>query len=397
MKIGIPKEIKNHEYRVGATPAMVRALVEAGHEVFVETKAGLKIGFTDEMYTQMGAKIAATPYDIYSNQMIIKVKEPQESEYPLLKEDQILFCYLHLAPDPVQTRHLVNSRCVAIAYETVTDAQGRLPLLVPMSEIAGRLAIQVGATTLQMNNGGKGLLLGGVPGVFPARVLVVGGGVVGTEAARMAMGLGASVAIIDKDLNRLRTLDALFGPHLKTLYSTSLNIEEAVAQADLVVGAVLIPGKTAPKLISHKMVSKMAPGSVIVDVAIDQGGCAETSRPTTHADPTYVVDGVVHYCVTNMPGACAKTSTQALTNATMDYALAIANKGYQRALQDSIGLRNGLNVCHGHVTNESVAADLGYPYVAPEKVLGMKSNLSSLMENTLSMKSVVGTVGCATS
>jgi alanine dehydrogenase len=367
MKIGIPKEIKNHEYRVGATPSMVRALVEAGHQVSVQTEAGSQIGFTNDMYVQSGAKIVPTAADVYMNQMIIKVKEPQESEFPLLKEDQILFCYLHLAPDPIQTKHLIDSKCVAIAYETVTDAQGRLPLLVPMSEIAGRIAIQVGATTLQLNHGGKGLLLGGVPGVPPARVVVIGGGVVGTEAARMAMGLGASVTIIDKDLNRLRQLDALYGPHLKTLYSTSANVEEAVKLADLVIGAVLIPGKTAPKLVTEKMVKSMSPGSVIVDVAIDQGGCVETARPTTHAHPTYEVHGVVHYCVTNMPGACARTSTQALTNATMDYALAIANKGYRRALMENPGLRNGLNVFHGHVTNESVAHDLGYAYVSPER------------------------------
>lgn len=369
MIIGIPKEIKNHEYRVGATPAMVRAFVEAGHKVFVQTDAGTKIGFTDTMFTSAGAKIVSTPAEIYSCEMIVKVKEPQESEFPLLRQGQILFCYLHLAPDPEQTKHLVDSKVVAIAYETVTDAQGRLPLLVPMSEIAGRIAIQVGATTLQMNHGGKGLLLGGVPGVFPARVTVIGGGVVGTEAARMAMGLGASVTIVDKDLNRLRALDALFGPHLKTLYSTSASIEEALTLSDLVVGAVLIPGKTAPKLITRQMIKKMASGSVIVDVAIDQGGCAETSKPTTHTEPTYVVDGVVHYCVTNMPGACALTATKALTNATMDYALKIANKGYKQALKENPGLRDGLNVCLGHVTNGPVAHDLGYDYVAPESLL----------------------------
>lgn len=369
MLIGVPKEIKNHEYRVGATPGMVRTLVEAGHKVCVQANAGTKIGFTDEMYRNAGARILNTAAEIYASEMIIKVKEPQESEFALLREGQILFCYLHLAPDPVQTKHLAEKKVIAIAYETVTDIQGRLPLLVPMSEIAGRIAIQVGATTLQMNHGGKGLLLGGVPGVLPARVVVIGGGVVGTEAARMAMGLGASVTIVDKDLNRLRALDALFGPHLKTLYSTSSNIEEALALADLVIGAVLIPGKTAPKLITREMIKKMAPGTVLVDVAIDQGGCAETSRPTTHADPTYVVDGVIHYCVTNMPGACALTSTKALTNATMDYALKIANKGYKQALKEHPGLLDGLNVCLGHVTNPYVAADLGYKYVSPKEFL----------------------------
>lgn len=366
MIIGIPKEIKNHEYRVGATPAMVRTLAEAGHKVQVQAGAGSQIGYTDDMYKVAGATIVPLASDIYKCEMIIKVKEPQESEYHLLREGQILFCYLHLAPDPVQTKALVDSKTVAIAYETVTDPQGRLPLLVPMSEIAGRIAIQVGATTLQMNNGGKGLLLGGVPGVPPARVVVIGGGVVGTEAARMALGLGAHVTVVDKDLNRLRTLDALYGPNLKTLYSTSQSIEEAVTNADLVIGAILIPGKTAPKLITKAMIQKMAPGSVVVDVAIDQGGCTETSRPTTHAYPTYEVNGIVHYCVTNMPGACARTSTQALTNSTVEYALLLANKGWKKALADNKHLANGLNVCLGKITNPQVASDLGYPFVAPE-------------------------------
>ncbi len=369
MLIGIPKEIKNHEYRVGATPAMARALVEAGHQLLVQKDAGTQIGFSDSLYREAGARIVNTPTEVYACEMIIKVKELQEEEFPLLHKGQILFCYLHLAPDPIQTKHLVESGVVAIAYETVTDVYGRLPLLVPMSEIAGRIAIQVGATCLQMNHGGKGRLLGGVPGVSPASVTIIGGGIVGTEAARMAMGLGASVTLIDKDLNRLRTLDSLFGPHLKTLYSTSTAIEESLISADLVIGAVLIPGKTAPKLITSQMIKKMSAGSVLVDVAIDQGGCAETSRPTTHTTPTYVVDGVVHYCVTNMPGACALTSTQALTNATMDYAMKIADKGYKQALYDHPGLRDGLNVCLGLVTNESVASDLGYPYTPPMKVL----------------------------
>lgn len=369
MLIGIPKEIKNHEYRVGATPSMVHLLTEAGHQVIVQTQAGASIGYSDEMFQSAGAKIASVPEEVYKSEMIIKVKEPQESEFPLLREGQVIFCYLHLAPDPIQTESLIKSKVVAVAYETVTDANGRLPLLIPMSEIAGRIAIQVGAMYLQLNQGGKGLLLGGVPGVSPAKVTIIGGGVAGTESARMALGLGADVTVIDKDLHRLRTLDALFGPKLKTLYSSSLAIEEAVIGSDLVVGAVLIPGKTAPKLVTRKMVKKMALGSVIVDVAIDQGGCAETSRPTTHANPTYVVDGVIHYCVTNMPGACARTSTQALTNATMDYALTIANNGWKRACARHEGLRNGLNVCYGHVTNESVAHDLGYPYIPAAHVL----------------------------
>lgn len=369
MKIGVPKEIKNNEFRVGATPAMVRLFVENGHQVVVESNAGKKIDFPDEDYIKAGGKIVATPKEVYQSDMILKVKEPQESEFPLMHEGQILFTYLHLAPDPVQTKNLLQRKVIGIAYETVADSLGRLPLLIPMSEIAGRIAIQVGATCLQLNNGGKGLLLGGVPGVFPARVVVIGGGVVGTEAARMAMGLGAHVTIIDKDLNRLRQLDALYGPNLKTLYSSSLAIEEAVARADLVIGAVLVPGKLAPKLITRSMIQQMAPGSVVVDVAIDQGGCFETATPTTHANPTYVVDGVVHYCVTNMPGACARTSTLALTNATMDYALMIANKGYRQALLENAGLRNGLNVYHGKVTNEAVATDLGYEFVPPEEAL----------------------------
>lgn len=369
MLIGIPKEIKNHEYRVGATPGMVRFLIEAGHQVFVQKDAGSQIGYTDAMFTAAGAKIVSTAAEVYAAEMVIKVKEPQENEYPLLREGLILFCYLHLAPDPTQTQQLLEKKVIGIAYETVTDIHGKLPLLVPMSEIAGRISIQVGASSLQMNNDGLGILLGGVPGVFPGRVTIIGGGVVGTEAARMAMGLGASVTIIDKDLNRLRALDALYGPNLKTLYSIPTNIEEMLIRSELVIGSVLIPGKTAPKLITRSMIKKMMPGSVFVDVAIDQGGCSETSRPTTHAHPTYIVDGVVHYCVTNMPGACARTSTQALTNATMDYALKIANKGYKKALLEHPGLKDGLNVCLGHVTNEHVACDLGYPYVPADKML----------------------------
>lgn len=369
MIIGIPKEIKNHEYRVGATPAMVRLLVENNHIVTVQRDAGTEIGFTDDMFREAGADIVATAEEVYAADMIIKVKEPQASEYSLLREGQILFCYLHLAPDPVQTEALLKQKVIGVAYETVTDRHGKLPLLVPMSEMAGRTAIQVGAIALQLNTGGKGLLLGGVPGVTPANVLVIGGGVVGTEAARMAMGLGANVVIMDRDLNRLRALDALFAPKLKTLFSTSLSIENELKHADLVIGSVLIPGKTAPKLITREMVRTMTPGSVIVDVAIDQGGCAETSRPTTHDEPTYVVDGVIHYCVTNMPAVCARTSTQALTNATMSYALNLANKGWIQALIEDPGLRNGLNVCLGRVTNESVAHDLGFNYVPAEEVL----------------------------
>lgn len=368
--IGIPKEIKNHEYRVGATPDMVKTLAQAGHQVYVETLAGDRIGFTDDMYVVAGAKIAKTAEEIYNAcEMIIKVKEPQQSEFPLLREGQVLFCYLHLAPDPEQTKYLLERKVIGIAYETVTDKQERLPLLTPMSEIAGRIAIQTGATALQMAYGGRGVLLGGVPGVVPGKVVVIGGGVVGTNAARMALGLGADVTILDNNLNRLRELDALFGPAMKTCYSTFVTLENAVKSADLVVGAVLVPGKMAPKLVTKKMVEKMMQGSVIVDVAIDQGGCIETSRPTTHSDPMYTVSGVVHYCVTNMPGACARTATQALTASTTPYALKIANLGYKKALQEDPGLMLGLNVCLGYVTNASVAQDLGYDYTAPEGIL----------------------------
>lgn len=369
MQIGIPKEIKDKEFRVGATPDMVYALSQAGHKVFVETKAGDVIGFTDEMYTAAGGHIVKGPAEVYKTEMVIKVKEPQESEFPLMHEGQILFCYFHLAPDPVQTKHLLERKVIAVAYETVTDKLGRLPLLVPMSEIAGRLAIQAGATALQMANGGRGVLLAGVPGVLPAHVTVIGGGVVGTQAARMALGLGADVTILDNNLFRLRELDALYGPRLKTLFASPASIEQCVKMSDLVVGAVLVPGKLAPRLVSHQMVKKMMKGSVIVDVAIDQGGCCETSKPTTHTHPTYVVDGVVHYCVANMPGACARTSTMALTNATMTYAVKLASSGLKEALKEDRGFMEGLNLYKGHVTNEPVAQDLGYPYVSPEKVL----------------------------
>lgn len=369
MIIGIPKEIKNHEYRVGATPDMVKNFAHAGHKTVVEASAGERIGFTDAMYAEAGAKVVRSAAEVYGEaEMIIKVKEPQAEEFPLLREGQILFCYLHLAPDPEQAKHLLERKVVGIAYETVTDAQHRLPLLVPMSEIAGRIAIQTGATALQMAHGGRGVLLGGVPGVAPGKVVVLGGGVVGTNAARMALGLGADVSILDNNLHRLRDLDALFGPGLKTLYSSPSAIEEAVMSADLVIGAVLVPGKMAPRLVTKKMVEKMRQGSVIVDVAIDQGGCIETSRPTSHSEPTYTVGGVVHYCVTNMPGACARTATQALTNATTPYALKIAHLGYKKALQEDPGLMLGLNVCLGHVTNQPVAQDLGYEYCPPDKL-----------------------------
>lgn len=369
MHIGIPKEVKKDENRVGATPETVYSYVSAGHSVFVENNAGHQIGFTNEMYQKAGATIVHSAKEVYSKEMIIKVKEPQQSEFPLLHEGQILFTYLHLAPDPEQTKQLLERKVIGIAYETVTDEAGRLPLLVPMSEVAGRISIQAGATALQIAHGGKGVLLGGIPGVRPANVIILGAGVVGTEAMRMALGLGANVTIFDRSLNRLRELDKLYAPALKTLYSTPAAIEEAIITADLIVGAVLIPGKTAPKLLTRAHLKKMAPGTVIVDVAIDQGGCAETSKPTTHSAPTYVIDGVVHYCVANMPAACAKTATQGLTNATLPYALKIASLGYKQALIEDVHLRNGLNVYRGKVTNEHVAADLGYEYFEPFSVL----------------------------
>lgn len=368
--IGIPKEIKNHEYRVGATPAVVTAFVASGHKVLVETMAGAKIGFTDDLYAKAGAQIVGSAQEVYSKaDMIVKVKEPQSAEYKLLREGQVLFTYLHLAPDPEQTKALLEQKVIGIAYETVTDIEGRLPLLTPMSEIAGRIAIQAGATALQIANGGKGVLLGGVPGVAPGKVVVIGGGVVGTESARMALGLGADVTILDTNLGRLRSLDALYGPRLKTLYSSPAALEECLVHADLVIGAVLIPGKLAPKLITRQHLTLMSPGSVIVDVAIDQGGSAETSRPTSHSEPIYTVDGILHYCVPNMPGACARTSTQALTNATMSYALRLANKGYKQALKEDKGFKNGLNVCLGKVTHPDVALDLGLEYVSADEFL----------------------------
>ena len=368
MKIGIPKEIKNHEYRVGMTPAGVALLCERGHEVFVENNAGHRLGFSNEQYQHSGARIVETAKEVYLNEMVVKVKEPQNSEFPLMHSGQMLFCYLHLAPDPDQTRELLARDVIAIAYETVTE-RDKLPLLVPMSEVAGRLSVQAGANALQMASGGNGVLLGGVPGVKPARVVVLGGGVVGTQASRMALGLGADVTILDNNLTRLRELDDLYGPVLKTCYADPVSLEEQVTSADLVIGAVLIAGKHAPRLITRDMVRKMKPGSVLVDVAIDQGGCAETSRATTHSDPTYIVDDVVHYCVANMPGACARTSTSALTNATLPYVLLLAEKGCKKALLDNPGFARGLNIYHGRVTNRSVADDLKYPYIPAIEVL----------------------------
>jgi alanine dehydrogenase len=371
MLIGVPKEIKNHEYRVGLTPSSVREIVHHGHKVMIETNAGGGIGCSDDDYVKAGAEIVSSASDIFSKaEMIVKVKEPQKVEYEQLSADQLLFTYLHLAPDPAQTEGLVKSGATCIAYETITDANGGLPLLAPMSEVAGRMSAQVGAAALQKANGGRGMLLGGVPGVAPAKVVVIGGGVVGTNAARMAMGMGADVTVLDKSLKRLAYLDDVFGPTMKTQYATVDATEELVFNADLVVGAVLVPGAAAPKLIRKDQLSSMKKGSVIVDVAIDQGGCFETSKATTHAEPTYIVDDVVHYCVANMPGAVARTSTFALNNATLPFALALADKGWKQACADDAHLLAGLNVHAGKVTYKAVADDLGYDYVDPTSVLG---------------------------
>lgn len=371
MRIGIPKEIKDQEYRVGATPSVVQMLVENGHTVVVESGAGKRISYTDEQYRNAGALVVDDAKAVYDSEMIIKVKEPQPQEYPLLKRGQILYGYLHLAPDPEQTKALVERGVIAIAYETITDDHDRLPLLTPMSEIAGRVAIQSGATALQMVHGGRGVLLGGIPGVKPGKVLVIGGGIVGTEALRMALGLGADVTVLDKSMKRLRQLDELYAPALKTRYSNAAALEEEIREADLVIGAVLIPGKSAPRLISKKMLKAMKPGSVIVDVAIDQGGCAETSRPTSHTDPIYDVCGILHYCVSNMPAACARTATEGLTNVTAPFALEIANKGCRAALASNAHLLNGLNVCMGKVTHQHVAEDLGYAYLPSKEALAL--------------------------
>lgn len=371
MLIGVPKEIKNFEYRVGLVPSSVRELIANGHQVIVQKGAGEKIGFDDQAYQQVGAMIAETAEKVYSDaDMIIKVKEPQANECKMLRQDQLLFTYLHLAPDPEQAKLLQESGCIAIAYETVTDKNGGLPLLAPMSEVAGRMAIQAGANCLEIKNGGRGMLLGGVPGVAPAKVVVIGGGVVGTNSVRVAMGMGAHVVVIDKSLERLYHLDLQFGSKINTIFSTTDAIEHHVKNADLVVGAVLIPGASAPKLVTRKMLSHMRPGSVVVDVSIDQGGCFETSRPTTHDNPTYVVDGVVHYCVANMPGGVPRTSTFALNNATLPFALALANLGYKEAMRRNLHLLNGLNICRGQITYKAVAEALDQPYVAASEMIG---------------------------
>ncbi|ATG40866.1 MULTISPECIES: alanine dehydrogenase [Phaeobacter] len=370
MKIGCPTEIKPQEFRVGMTPDAAREAVNHGHTVLIQAGAGMGAGFTDEDYTTAGAAIIDTAEEIFATaDMIVKVKEPQAVERKMLREGQLLFTYLHLAPDPDQTRDLLDSGCTAIAYETVTDDRGGLPLLAPMSEVAGRLAPQVGAYTLQKANGGRGVLMGGVPGVAPAKVVVIGGGVVGTHAAKIAAGMGADVTILDRSLTRLKYLDDVFGRDFKNQYSTAGATAELVRDADMVIGAVLIPGAAAPKLVSRAQLSEMKPGAVLVDVAIDQGGCFETSKATTHADPIYEVDGIMHYCVANMPGAVARTSTQALGNATLPFLLNLANKGWKQACADDPHLLNGLNVHAGKLTYFAVGKALGIDVVSPQLMI----------------------------
>ncbi|MBW5802980.1 alanine dehydrogenase [Coxiella endosymbiont of Ornithodoros amblus] len=369
MLIGIPRELKIEEYRVGLTPYSVRELVLHGHQVIVERDAGNAINFTDETYLAAGAKIVDTPEEAYQAEMVVKVKEPQPSEYALIREGQILFAYLHLAPDPQQAQALIKSGCIAIAYETVTDNEGGLPLLSPMSQVAGRLAIQAGAHCLEKSEGGSGILLGGVPGVYAGKVTVIGGGVVGSNAVRMAMGKKTQVTVLDKSLRRLQELDFQFGGRLNTAYSTESSIEYYVIDADLVVGAVLVPGHSAPKLVGQDVLKKMRPGSVMVDVAIDQGGCFETSKSTTHKKPTYVIDGIVHYCVTNMPGAVPRTSTLALNNATLPYVIALADKGYRQTFLDDPHFLNGLNVYCGKITHKGVAQGLQQEFNEPLALL----------------------------
>ena len=372
MLVGVPKETKNHEYRVGLVPSSARELVNHGHKVIVETNAGIGAGLSDEEYTAAGAAIVGKADDVFAAaEMIVKVKEPQNFERNKLRQDQIIFTYLHLAPDADQTKDLVDSGAVCIAYETVTSPFGGLPLLTPMSEVAGRMAPQAGASCLEKWRGGRGVLLGGVPGVPAGDVVIIGGGVAGSNAALIALGMGATVTVIDRSAEALRRVSTQFGASVRTLFSTRDAIAQAVAQADLVIGTVLVPGAAAPKLVTRDMVKSMKSGSVIVDVAIDQGGCTETSKPTSHSEPTYIEEGIVHYCVTNMPGAVSRTSTFALNNVTLPFALAIADKGYQTALAEDEHLRAGLNVHKGAVTNAPVAESLGYDLVTPEAAIGM--------------------------
>jgi alanine dehydrogenase len=370
MRVGVPKEIKIHEYRVGLVPAAVRELVESGHEVLVQTGAAAGIGFADADYQRVGAKIAASAEEVFEkSDLIVKVKEPQPQECARLRSGQVLYTYLHLAADKAQAEALQKSGATCIAYETVTAPDGSLPLLTPMSEVAGRMSVQVGAYCLQKANGGRGILLGGVPGVAPAKVVVLGGGVAGTNAVEMAVGLRADVTVVDRSVKRLRELSSIFGPSLRTEYSTQEHVDALVIDADLVIGAVLIAGAAAPKLVTRDMVRRMKAGAVLVDISIDQGGCFDTSRPTTHAEPTYVVDEVIHYCVTNMPGAVPRTSTFALNNATLPFARRLADHGWKAALKADPHLANGLNVHAGHITNEAVANDLGLAYKPVAEVL----------------------------
>jgi alanine dehydrogenase len=363
MKIGLPKEIKDNEYRVGLTPAGVNALVGAGHEVFVQKTAGDGSGFSDEQYVNAGGKLLDTADEIWqTGEMIVKVKEPVAPEYPRMRENQLLFTYLHLAPEFELTKQLLEKKVTGVAYETITDKKGTLPLLTPMSEVAGRMAVQVGATFLEKMNGGRGILLGGVPGVPAANVVIIGGGVVGTEAAKMAVGLGAKVTIIDINLDRLRQLDDIFLSKVQTLASSSYAIHEAISHADLVIGGVLVVGAAAPKLLTRTMLKDIPNGAVLVDVAVDQGGCFETTHATTHSNPTFYEEGVLHYCVANMPGAVPRTSTFALTNATLPYALALANKGFEKAIQDDKGLAEGVNTYAGKLTYEAVATSQNLEY-----------------------------------
>ena len=370
MKIGLPKEIKDNEYRVGLTPAGVHALVGAGHEVFVQKSAGEGSGFSDDQYVKAGGKLLETADEVWrTGDMIVKVKEPIAPEYPRMREDQLLFTYLHLAPEFELTRQMMERKVTGVAYETITDAHGKLPLLTPMSEVAGRMSVQVGATYLEKMNGGKGILLGGVPGVPAANVLIIGGGVVGTEAAKMAVGLGARVTILDRDLNRLRQLDDIFLSKVQTMASSRYAIEESIAHADLVIGAVLVVGAAAPKLVTRDMLKLVPQGAVLVDVAVDQGGCFETTHATTHSNPTYYEEGVLHYCVANMPGAVPRTSTFALTNATLPYALALASKGFERAIAEDPGLKEGVNTYAGKCTYEAVATSQNIEFTPLDSLL----------------------------
>lgn len=374
MKIGLPKEIKDNEYRVGLTPAGVQALTQAGHKVFVQKTAGEGSGFSDDQYVKAGGTLLDTADEVWAEgDMIVKVKEPIAPEYPRMRENQILFTYLHLAPELELTQQMMDRKVTGVAYETITDSHGRLPLLTPMSEVAGRMAVQVGATYLEKMNGGRGILLGGVPGVPAANVVIIGGGVVGTEAAKMAVGLGARVTIIDKNLDRLRQLDDIFLSKVQTLASSRYAIEEAISHADLVIGAVLVVGAAAPKLVTRDMLHLVPNGAVLVDVAVDQGGCFETTHPTTHSNPTYYEEGVLHYAVANMPGAVPRTSTFALTNATLPYALDLANKGFERAIAEDPGLRAGVNTYAGKLTYEAVAISQGREYTPLESLIDLKA------------------------